>query len=140
MAVIGEEGIAASIDLNVSNKEGEYVELKTVFMEGDYAKNTNEGVTDFILGFSMTVLKGGTTVITKVISTAKLNKETKTLMHKFKRTAIGSNNHIKYKARLEEIDGEMKIIEKISEVSNEAAGEIISEKLKSELKLNNTKD
>jgi hypothetical protein len=140
MAVVSEEGIAASIDLNLSNKEGEYVDLKTVFMEGDNAKNANEAVGDFIWGSSMTVFKGGTKEISKVISTAKLNKEAKTLLRKFKQTAIGSKNHINYKARIDEIDGEMKIIEDISEVTNEAAGEIISENLKSELKFNNTKD
>lgn len=118
-AVITEEGIKASIDIKVSNEEGEGLEMKTIFNEGKYAKDGAEAATDFVVGTSLEIVKGGVKSLFKNIATGTLKKEEKELLRKIKRTALGSKNNVEYKAKYEEVKGNIDYQETMSDKSTE---------------------
>lgn len=142
-AVITEEGIKATIDIKVATEEGEYVDFKTVFAEGEFATNIpgvnikskegSEAATDFVIGTSMEVFKGGVKDVFETISTTSLKKEEKELLRKFKQTATGSKNNVKYEAQLEQVGEDIKFQETMSEYGAGAAKDVTGEQIKKKL-------
>lgn len=132
-AVITEEGIKASVDIKVATEEGEYVDFKSVFGQGEYAKNGKEAATDFVLGTTMEVFKGGVKNVISSVTTKTLRKEEKELWRKFRQTAKGSKNNIKYEAQIKEIGEKLEVEEKVSEIEAGAVKDIVIEQIKKKL-------
>ena len=132
-SVVTEEGIKATIDIKVATEEGEYVSFKSVFGEGEFAKDYGEAATDFVIGTSLEVFKGGATTVLENITTTSLKKEEKELLRKVKQTATGSKNNVEYKADYEAVGNDIKFQETMSEQAAGAAKGITEEQVKEKL-------
>jgi hypothetical protein len=132
-AVVTEEGIKASIDIKVATEDGEYVNFKTVFGEGEFSKSGQDAATDFVIGTTMEVFKGGVKDVFETVTTTTLKKEEKELLQKFKQTATGSKNNLKYEAELKQVGDDINFQETISEYGAGAAKDVTGEQIKKKI-------
>jgi hypothetical protein len=119
--VVTEEGIKATVDIKASTEEGEYVHFTSVFGEGEFAKDVSEAATDFAVGSTLEVFKGGVKEIFNEIIVEPLKKEQKELVRKLGKSMLKSEGQKLGQEKLESVTKNILIEETVNEGVSGAA-------------------